>query len=196
MSAVTTATAINREHQLAQQSAESAVQHATRCGQLLADAKATLPHGQFQKWIEANCLFEYSTAARYMKAARQKSTGVEISSLRHLFPSGRPDPTPWATWTPPDWFPASGEHVIAEHKYRPAVTVFVQPAEAHPGFYHAALYEGVFTDGAVVEGAKRPAHGWLIDKHLLPRWGGAESFDWQRYPGTSDVWEMLTGGQP
>lgn len=92
------AIAVNHEHQLAKQSAELAVQHAVRCGQLLADVKAALRHGEFGPWIEANCEFKYSTAVRYMKAAKQISTAVEISSLRHLFPSGRsmnkPDTTP------------------------------------------------------------------------------------------------------
>ena len=193
--AITTATAINREHQLAKQSATSAVQHAIRCGQLLAEVKVDLPHGQFGKWIEANCQFEYSTAARYMKAARQISTGVDISSLRHLFPSGRIDERePWTTWSPPDWFPASGELVMADHKYKRAVIVFIQPSETHPGFYRAAFMEGAGDDeGAVVEGAMRPVHGWLIDKHLMPRWGGIANFDTQRYPADSELWTTLPG---
>ena len=76
---------INSEHALAQQTADTAVQHAIRCGQLLLSAKADLKHGEFMLWIETNCSFRRSTASRYMKAALQISTGVEISSLRTLF---------------------------------------------------------------------------------------------------------------
>jgi len=74
---------------MARQAAESAVQHAIRCGDLLIRQKAELPHGEFMPWVVAHCQFRYSTAARYMKAAEQSSLGVEISALRQLFPSGR-----------------------------------------------------------------------------------------------------------
>lgn len=87
---VVSAESVNEEHRLAKAGAENAVQHAIRCGQLLQQVKAGLAHGEFQAWIEGNCEFQYSTAARYLKAADQKSTGVEVSSLSHLFPSGRP----------------------------------------------------------------------------------------------------------
>jgi hypothetical protein len=90
MNAITiTAEDVNCEHALARSCAETAVQHAIRCGELLKAQKAALPHGEFVPWVEANCEFAYSTAARFMKAAAQSSTAAEISSLRHLFPSGR-----------------------------------------------------------------------------------------------------------
>jgi hypothetical protein len=79
---------INEEHKLACSSAKAAIQHAVKCGQLLREQKR-LHRGEFISWIKRNCVFAYSTAARYMKAAEQVSTGVEISSVRGLFPSGR-----------------------------------------------------------------------------------------------------------
>lgn len=80
---------INSEHRLATRCAQDAVQHAIRCGYLLTAQKKELPHGEFSKWIEIHCEFAYSTAARYMTAAKQISTGVEIPTLSALFPSGR-----------------------------------------------------------------------------------------------------------
>ena len=58
-------------------------------------------------WVTANCEFQYSTAARYMKAAMQSSTGVEISTLSKIFPSGRKSPQlpTAAAGDPPDpWY--------------------------------------------------------------------------------------------
>lgn len=86
---VVAAAAINEEYRLARQSATDAIQHAILCGELLAIKKKELPHGEFTPWVSANCEFEYSAAARYMKAAKQSSTGVEFSTLSALFPSGR-----------------------------------------------------------------------------------------------------------
>ena len=80
---------INEQHRLARSCAETAVRHAIRCGELLLEQKGRVEHGEFGKWIATHCEFEYSTAARYMKAACQNSTGVEISSLSSLFSSGR-----------------------------------------------------------------------------------------------------------
>ena len=66
---------INLEHQLGMDCAESAVAHAVRCGELLIETKAELEHGDFA----------LSTASRYIKAAHQKSTGVDISSLSQIY---------------------------------------------------------------------------------------------------------------
>jgi hypothetical protein len=84
-----TADAINQEHALARSHADSAIRHAIRCGELLTAKKRELAHGNFTPWVTANCEFQYSTAARYMKAAKQSSTGVEISTLSEVFASGR-----------------------------------------------------------------------------------------------------------
>lgn len=90
---------INEEHQLAQSCARDAVTHAVRCGEMLAAQKKGMPHGQFVFWIQQHCKFKKSTATRYMRAAKQKTTGVAFSNLSSLFPSGkksksRPAPPP------------------------------------------------------------------------------------------------------
>jgi hypothetical protein len=78
---------INVEHRLARESAETAMQHAVRCGHLLAEHKAKLEHGEFGKWIEEHCEFSHATANNYMRAA--KNPNALVISIRHLFPSGR-----------------------------------------------------------------------------------------------------------
>jgi hypothetical protein len=75
---------INQEHRLARQGAETAVQHAVRCGQLLIEQKKVMKHGAFQAWIEKNCEFSYRSAALYTKAATQKCNGLQFSSLRSV----------------------------------------------------------------------------------------------------------------
>lgn len=77
---------INACHRLAR---SEYARHAIRAGELLLQQKARCRHGEFQRWIEDHCDFAYSTAARYMGAATAKLSGVEISKLSGLFPSGR-----------------------------------------------------------------------------------------------------------
>jgi N6-adenosine-specific RNA methylase IME4 len=98
---------VNEAHRLARESADSAIQHAIACGEMLARIKeqgksdGTIPHGKWQAWVDANCEFSYQAAARYMKAAEQKSTGVEFSTLSRLYdssqkqePQHKKDPAP------------------------------------------------------------------------------------------------------
>lgn len=80
---------INEQHRLALSHRDQAIEHALEAGRLLRQVKQRLGHGEFMPWIELNCDFAQSTASRYIRAAEQISTGVEISSLRALFPSGR-----------------------------------------------------------------------------------------------------------
>ena len=40
------------------------VEHAIRCGELLAEQKARLNHGEFKPWIETNCDFGYKARGR------------------------------------------------------------------------------------------------------------------------------------
>jgi len=197
------ATDINEAHRLARQCAGSAVEHAIRCGELLQEVKASLKHGEFGPWIEAHCGFDRSTATRYMKAARQIATGVAISSLRHLFPSGQPqepqhrkDPEPLpidgCDVTVPSWLPESGELALGAHKRMADVIVCIQQSPGHPGFYDAAVVEA----HGGVEGTRRPMRGSGIDKYLRPRWGGAGGFDWQWCPTDPELWAILSGAQP
>lgn len=81
---------IKDEHKAAQTHATRAVEHAIRCGQLLLEAKALLGHGNLSRYIEQRCRIPYSTAARYMRAARLNLSGVEISSLSSVFGPARP----------------------------------------------------------------------------------------------------------
>lgn len=79
-----TAKNINEAHQLARSTAESAVQHAIRCGQLLAEKKKALDHGDFTAWVEKHCDFSVRSARVYMKAAEQNGSALPFSSLRQL----------------------------------------------------------------------------------------------------------------
>ena len=51
----TMANQINDHHSLAVKQATSALEHARQAGELLTQAKALLPHGQWLPWLESNC---------------------------------------------------------------------------------------------------------------------------------------------
>lgn len=88
---------INEAHRLARQHAETAVQQAIRCGELLIAKKAALQHGEFGAWVQANCEFSYSSARAYMQAAeKQNDSALAFSSLREALAHGKPDTAPAA----------------------------------------------------------------------------------------------------
>jgi hypothetical protein len=60
---------IRRQHEAAQDAFRSAVEHAIRCGELLAEAKAQLPHGGWGAWLAENFPASDRTARGYMRLA-------------------------------------------------------------------------------------------------------------------------------
>src|SRR3954447_19898437 len=65
---------IEAEHMAAIGSARSAIGHAVRCGQLLVEAKAAVPHGQWLNWVAANLSFGPRQAQKYARLATHAST--------------------------------------------------------------------------------------------------------------------------
>lgn len=63
------ATDINREHDLAKRAAGEALEHARRCGELLAQAKAGIGHGNWAGWLEEHFTGSRRTAQVYMRIA-------------------------------------------------------------------------------------------------------------------------------
>jgi hypothetical protein len=61
------AQAIDREHQAAIGAARTALEHAAECGRLLLEAKASVPHGDWLPWLEANTSVSARQSQRYMR---------------------------------------------------------------------------------------------------------------------------------
>jgi Protein of unknown function (DUF3102) len=74
----------NKEHQLATDSAWQAIKHAVRCGELLAEAKAELPHGSFLPWLQGNFKASVRKAQIYMQLAAnaQRVAHLNCDSIR------------------------------------------------------------------------------------------------------------------
>jgi hypothetical protein len=76
------AQAIEREHYAAITAVKDALGHAIRCGELLAQAKAAVEHGEWLPWIEANLPFGDRQARKYMRlAANSEQIGIENSDF-------------------------------------------------------------------------------------------------------------------
>lgn len=63
---------IREEHEAAQRAARTALDHAIRCGQLLAEAKSQLPHGAWGNWLAEHFPASPRTARGYMRLAEHR----------------------------------------------------------------------------------------------------------------------------
>jgi hypothetical protein len=77
---------INEAHALALKHADSAVEQAMRCGNLLMEAKAKAPHGHWLPWLRQNVEFSERTAQAYMRIAqrfnRNPQRATDLSARR------------------------------------------------------------------------------------------------------------------
>jgi hypothetical protein len=109
---------INAEHQHALTAARTALEHARRAGELLAEAKAACGHGRWLPWLEANVKFSERTAQAYMRVAKnwleleakaQATADLTIEDALECLArpteretGWRPNPRGWESWFAPE----------------------------------------------------------------------------------------------
>lgn len=81
----TAAGELNRLHGVIESKLRSTVQDAIRAGQILAQVKDRLPHGDFLPWLKANCAFSQQTASRYMRLNTYHDKLPSVSNLQEAY---------------------------------------------------------------------------------------------------------------
>jgi phage N-6-adenine-methyltransferase len=77
------AQAIEHEHQATMGAFRTTLDHAIRCGELLIQAKAQVPHGQWLLWIKSNLTLKLRQCQVYMRIA-EKREAINAQSTAHL----------------------------------------------------------------------------------------------------------------
>jgi len=95
---------INEEHRACETAVNSALTHAMNAGEMLSEAKASLPHGAFGSWLKENFAGSDRTARAYMRvysrreeleAKRQSSATLSLDgALRALSAPKAESPDP------------------------------------------------------------------------------------------------------
>jgi hypothetical protein len=96
----TSAKEVNQAHQFAKEHAETAVEWAIKCGQLLGVKKKELGHGPFAAWVNQWCDFSYRSGRAYMQAAakaKQNGSALPFSSVRQALETDKPAAKPSLT---------------------------------------------------------------------------------------------------
>jgi hypothetical protein len=75
---------INAEHEATGAALKRGYVHAVTAGELLVEAKAKIPHGQWLSWLAANCTVKPRTATLYMRLFRCRPAIEEIGNVADL----------------------------------------------------------------------------------------------------------------
>lgn len=73
---------INEEHRACDEALRAGLNHAVRAGELLAEAKGRVKHGEWGSWLEENFEGSARTAQAYMKVAREVPNLDEAKAQR------------------------------------------------------------------------------------------------------------------
>jgi len=81
---VSLAAEINKEHNLAEQMAKTAIEHALKAGELLIQTKSQCSHGEWLPWLDGNLEIGARQAQKYMRLATHREGLANASRNSHL----------------------------------------------------------------------------------------------------------------
>lgn len=182
---LTLADQINAEHRACEQAAATAVEHAIHCGEMLAEVKDNLKHGEWLPWLKTNFEGSRQTADVYRKLAAnkdalncQRASNLSIrGALTELEaePTEKPTKAPYAQL----WIPHEGGGRLARtyytmEEYAQAHGLRISPPLLVDAEFHALLpplrdseYAGL-EKSIVREGCRDAITAWnntILDGH-------------------------------
>ena len=197
-------------HNGIRRNAEQIARDALEAGRQLIEAKALLPHGQWEPWLRDHVAISPRSARLYMQLAR---SGAEIGTVADLGlkaaarmiagDEGGEKPPSLPTWPALPLClgdpPQRGEalRIVQTQPWRPA-WAFVWPSPEHAGFYEVVAFD---CDEAIAETFRRPIRWIGIDaalRHLgihLADDGEVERFE-ARADELTYVRRMIAGDAP
>jgi hypothetical protein len=75
---------IKAEHEACVGAMRRGLKHAITAGELLAEARELVPHGEWLPWLANNCAVSARSAQRYMKLAGHKDEIVKNDTVSHM----------------------------------------------------------------------------------------------------------------
>jgi len=187
---------INQEHAAANDAVKRGLGHAMVAGELLLEAKATVPHGQWADWLKANTTVSDRTAQRYMQLAKQraeleaKSATVADLTMREACELvAKPTARAVEAWSPPE-----AGHSLCGHGWDADGTrfVLVTPSDVrdhyfvtHIGFSSAEDDETGLPVDRRIDTPHKPIR-WSSLADVVEAIAGVTPADmkWQSYPFT------------
>ncbi len=159
---------INDFHGKAESAAKTAIQYARQCGELLAEAKAQVGHGNWSQWLDGNFNGTLRSAQRYMKIAsgwnqlESKTTRVSHLSIREAAKMLAEPKGPQRD----EIIPPAG--MMTDILTPSGSWCWIIPA-SQDGFYYVTTVEPLLgSDDWVATGTKRPVRADAIRQMMPP----------------------------
>jgi hypothetical protein len=187
---------INRLHNLASLSADEAVAHAKQAGMLLLEAKASMKHGDWLPWLEANITVSPRQVQRYLHVAQGRPLPIRMEAAHKPAPI-KNDTVSHLEVTAPGSF--SGEPDAPQfvpdaslcHAHATADAMFlVEPSQRHSGFFFVSRLDA---DDEHYDCTRRPVGAEWVEMNLQ-HFGLAEpsAVAWRVRPSTGVLAAMET----
>lgn len=157
--------AIRTAHEAASAAARSALEHALECGRLLAQARAGIPHGGWEKYLSDTCGIAPRTGRLYLRLHehrgrlqnRQRVAGLTIREAAKVIAQPRPE-VATAEHAFPSWY-SEGQKQEGVHSAGWLVEVWPHPGG--PQWVHFAVAVPGVDGPSHLEGPKR---GCRVDR--------------------------------
>jgi hypothetical protein len=155
---------INRLHELANKSADEAVDFAKQAGLLLMEAKAAVQHGEWEDWLAENVWFSPRQARRYMQVAQGRALPARsVATAIPAAPAKTDTVTVLKDWMPrPSFIPVVG-HSCWCASDDSEIGYLVEPSMNQPGFFFLSHFSD---DGCACLYLTRPIRADFVETWL------------------------------
>jgi hypothetical protein len=167
---------INRLHDIASQTANSAIEMAKQIGLLLLAVKDDLGHGEFGAWVEAHLSVSMRQAQRYMAAAQGKPITVRHFSSKYDTVSHLDEEEPGGQetisdeefdamlndWRNPVWTPMPGHRYVCSDE---TGAYWVVPSKRDRAAFHITRFYHTALD---IENSVEDGTGQMFTHHPEP----------------------------
>lgn len=145
---------IQAHHDAAHAAADKAIEHAKEAGRLLLEVKASLPHGDFSKWVSEHLTVGQRQAQRYMAAAEGRTPRLpgKSDTVSYLVAPSAADAFKPLLVIPPGTMVQVTKEIAGSWKDE----FFVLPSESGDGLFTYAHFNGPVSGGGHVVWSDRP----------------------------------------
>jgi hypothetical protein len=173
---------IRAEHEATASALRSGIQHAIAAGELLIEAKAQLPHGQWLPWLKDNCALSLRQAQKYMRLARS-SANTPLKAHLTIDEALDALAEPKLRLLPPAGFVRIGGHDDgATH-----TSLIVAPSQQSPGYFYVTCIQGNLAEGGWIDGSHKPIRHDYVARMAAAATLQADltQFDWYDTPASA-----------
>jgi len=171
-------------------SLKAALKYAVEAGQALNEARDLVPHGEWSKWLSANCEVSDRSARNYMRLARelpklkpeerQRVAELPLREAMKMIAAAKPEVD---CLNPP-----TGYYSFYEFPEEMMLFAQIYPAHESQGYFHILIC-GAFdgSEDGWFDYLKKPIRGDFVRDYLNSRFVGLSDREWSLRQGAAPI---------